>query len=85
MNKDMSNLSNLTKVRSNQSKFRSLDDRFDLDNFLFDLAKEYVEFFQKYGFVVVDNVLDEDQVKQTVAEMWDCLERIPVLPDLSLK
>jgi len=36
--------------------------------------QELKTFFAKYGFVVVRNVISENQVDQTVDEIWSCKE-----------
>ncbi len=40
-----------------------------------DQVDEYMNFFEQYGFVVVNNVLSGDQVNATVDEIWTELEK----------
>jgi len=45
-----------------------------VQSFTVDQQEEYLAFFEKFGFVVVDNVLTQDEVDDTVDEVWQYLE-----------
>lgn len=41
---------------------------------------EYLEFFNRYGFVVIDNVLDRPEVDATIDEIWKGVEAFDWTP-----
>lgn len=43
-------------------------------NFTMDQLDEIKAFFEKYGFVVVRNVLSEKQIEETIEEIWKIIE-----------
>lgn len=52
-----------------------LDDEGYVQSFKLDQVEEYIEFFKKYGFVVVDNVVSSEDADATVSDVWDQLEK----------
>ena len=45
-----------------------------IQSFGMDQVSDYVQFFDKYGFVVVRDVLSKEQVQDTVEEIWSEIE-----------
>jgi len=52
-----------------------VDEEGFVESFAVDEQKEYVEFFKKYGFVVVRGVYEKSQMEDTVNEIWTDLEK----------
>lgn len=50
------------------------DDNRYVQSFLLEEKGAYVEFFKKYGFVVVRDVLTGDECKQSIDDIWTYLE-----------
>lgn len=46
-----------------------------VQSFEMNQVDEYKKFFDDYGFVVVNHVLTQDQVNETVDEIWEEMER----------
>jgi len=57
------------------------DSRFIL-SFSTSQVAEYSQFFKDYGFVVINNVLSDEQVQATVNEIWNEIEYKSELPHL---
>jgi len=45
-----------------------------IKSFNIDEEDEYMNFFNEFGFVVIDNIIDQESVKATINEIWDDLE-----------
>jgi len=43
-------------------------------------VSEYLDFFKKYGFVIVDGVLEPQDIKETISEIWSEVETFDWTP-----
>lgn len=39
-----------------------------------DKSEEYKTFFDEFGFVIIDRVLDDDEIEATRSEIWENVE-----------
>ncbi len=47
---------------------------FQLQTFKPEQRKEYKEFFEKYGFVVVEDVISPEDCKNSIEEIWEIIQ-----------
>eukprot|EP01121_Diplochlamys_sp_Union-15-3_P010797 TRINITY_DN3068_c0_g1_i3.p1 TRINITY_DN3068_c0_g1~~TRINITY_DN3068_c0_g1_i3.p1 ORF type:complete len:158 (+),score=35.26 TRINITY_DN3068_c0_g1_i3:212-685(+) len=46
-------------------------------SFSLEQEKDYLQFFDEFGFVIINDILTPTEVEETVAEIWDYLESRP--------
>eukprot|EP01117_Protostelium_nocturnum_P008659 TRINITY_DN3109_c0_g1_i5.p1 TRINITY_DN3109_c0_g1~~TRINITY_DN3109_c0_g1_i5.p1 ORF type:complete len:324 (-),score=118.90 TRINITY_DN3109_c0_g1_i5:56-934(-) len=46
-----------------------------VQSFSVDQTEEYLKFFEKYGFLVVNNVLNQEEIDQSLEEVWNTIEK----------
>jgi len=46
-----------------------------IQSFTIDDEENYLQFFNKFGFVVIDNVLEKNEIDTTILEVWETLEK----------
>jgi len=51
-----------------------LDENKYLKSFTLDQSKEYLEFFHEFGFVVVRDVLNQEEIKASIEDVWNYCE-----------
>eukprot|EP01117_Protostelium_nocturnum_P017788 TRINITY_DN7301_c0_g1_i1.p1 TRINITY_DN7301_c0_g1~~TRINITY_DN7301_c0_g1_i1.p1 ORF type:complete len:368 (+),score=69.89 TRINITY_DN7301_c0_g1_i1:75-1178(+) len=39
--------------------------------------EEYIQFFKEFGFVVINNILNQDDIEESIDEMWTEIESTP--------
>ena len=53
-------------------------------SFNIDEEEQYKSFFTKYGFVVINNILSEEECKASIADIWTVLETSPFYSSLHI-
>eukprot|EP01119_Soliformovum_irregulare_P023817 TRINITY_DN8400_c0_g1_i1.p1 TRINITY_DN8400_c0_g1~~TRINITY_DN8400_c0_g1_i1.p1 ORF type:complete len:373 (-),score=57.70 TRINITY_DN8400_c0_g1_i1:73-1191(-) len=51
------------------------DDEGYVESFKIDQTEAFLEFFDKYGFVVIDEIISSEDAKATVEEIWQMIEQ----------